>query len=77
MKDWKLTWHKASEELPEESGGYLVIIESDLHKNGIVSLLTVEYSEKHKAFNAHDHEAVPAHPMTVDYWAEYPKTIEE
>lgn len=77
MKDWKLTWHKSAEELPEKSGEYLIIIKSDLHKNGIVSLMTMEYSAKHKTFNAHDHETVPAYPETVDYWAEYPKTIEE
>ena len=75
MKDWKLTWHKASEELPEKSGEYLTIIESKVHKNGILQLNTMPYSKKHKAFNAHDHETVPSYPITVAYWTEYPKTI--
>lgn len=47
MIETTIKWHKTSEELPEKSCHVLA-----LRKNG--SLYLINYSHKHKAFNAHD-----------------------
>lgn len=80
MKDWKLTWHKAAEELPEKSGNYLVC---RVNADGIpFCIQTVPYSKNHLLFNAYDYLTPPkakeyAFDISNLYWSEYPKKIEE
>ena len=65
--DFKL----ASDELPKRSGKYLCSITFDeLHTCYFSSL---DYSSKHKLFNANDHEIIPASgfsPNDVLWWAD-------
>lgn len=80
MKDWKLKWHKATEELPEKSGNYLVCrVNADRIP---FCIQAVPYSKNHLLFNAFDYSIPPkaqkyAFDISNLYWAEYPKTIEE
>ncbi len=77
MKEWTLKWHKATEELPEESGKYLVCSE----ENGkLYCFQVLQYSEKYLLFNSYDDlEPEDAKKYAFDitnlYWSELPKTL--
>lgn len=77
MKEWTLKWHKASEELPTESGNYLVCNEDNGELYGFQE---VEYSKKYLAFNTYDDnkpEIAKKHAFAITnlYWSELPKTL--
>ena len=59
-------FHSPKDQLPSKSGKYLCLC----FGGGYTSL---EYSLKHKTFNAHDREAVPEYAMSVKLWAEIPE----
>lgn len=71
----EIVWHKASEELPEKSGRYLVwsrICGDYFYKD------YVHYSAKYKKFNACDDEHIAdKHSFNVEYWAEIPDLLVE
>lgn len=78
MKKWTLKWHKATEELPEESGNYLVC-RADADKIPFC-IQEVSYSKKHSLFNAYDSlepEDAKKHSFDTSnlYWTEFPKTL--
>lgn len=60
MKEIKLQFHNAKEELPEKSGFYMAITDTNL-------VTSLDYSAKHKLFNASDNYTKAAVP--VKYWA--------
>lgn len=74
MKEWTLKWHKATEELPEKSGEYLVAQISGL-TGEILYVMTSNYSARHKAFNASDEHDTAEYATFYPFWAEYPRTI--
>ena len=63
--------HDAKKERPSTSGAYVTISYHGYY-NQKPSLTSLDYSKKHDAFNAHDHENKPAHEMDVDYWFDIP-----
>lgn len=58
-------WKKFPDELPPESGRYLVYA-----KSGYVT--TLDYSQRHRAWNAFDFEAAPSCPLVVTHWMPLP-----
>lgn len=80
MRKWILKWHKATEELPEESGNYLVCREFADGK--LECFQEVSYSKKHLLFNAYDSlepENAKKHAFNISnlYWSEFPKNYEQ
>jgi hypothetical protein len=65
-----IEWHKATEELPAKSGYYMVTY------GETPFVTTVQYSSKHKRFNAWDTDPMPTYAMSVDRWARLPKLPE-
>lgn len=66
MKEVRLKFYSVDERLPEKSGKCLTI-NDDL----IPHLSILEYSKKHKKFNAGDEEIKPKYAINdVKYWAE-------
>lgn len=63
-------WRKFPEQLPPESGLFLAYT-----KNGYVAVL--DYSQLHRAWNAHDYESAPAYPIPVTHWMPLPPLPEE
>jgi hypothetical protein len=63
-------WRKFPDELPPESGRYLVYA-----KSGYVT--TLDYSQRHRAWNAFDFEAAPSCPLVVTHWMPLPPLPEE
>ncbi len=63
-------WKKFPEELPPESGRYLVHT-----KAGCV--YAMDYSQRHRAWNAFDFEAAPSCPLVVTHWMPLPPLPEE
>ena len=63
-------WKKFPEEMPPESGRYLVCT-----KGGYVS--TLNYSQRHRAWNAFDFEAAPSYQLVVTHWMPLPPLPEE
>ena len=67
--------HKASEELPENSGLYLVWSQTC---GKCFYTDYVHYSAKYKKFNACDDEHIAdKHSFNVEYWAEIPDLLAE
>lgn len=82
MKQWTITWHKASEELPPKSDRYLVAQLSEYDDERVIGLTDLYYSARHKAFNAFDRdppECAKKHAIGAAHicWAEYPKKLEK
>lgn len=77
MKKWTLKWHKATEELPKESGNYLICRE---FANGKLECFQeVSYSKRHSLFNAYD-DLEPENAfnnISNLYWSELPKNYEQ
>jgi len=67
-----LVLHDAREELPEKSGEVLVYIAFTVPYLLGGSWAHVNYSTKHRKFNAHD-ESRPKSAIEVTYWAELPE----
>lgn len=63
-----IEWHKPTEKLPEKSGKYLVCY--GLYRANITS---VEYSTRHKSFNAYDEFDDATNAIEVAWWAEMPE----
>ncbi len=77
MKKWTLKWHKATEELPEESGNYLICREFADGK--LECFQEVSYSKRHSLFNAYD-SLEPENAfnnISNLYWSELPKNYEQ
>lgn len=74
MKEWTLKWHNSTEELPEESGEYLVAQISE-YTGEVSYVITSNYSVRHKAFNASDKNDTAEYATFYHFWAELPKTI--
>lgn len=67
-------WIPASEP-PKESGEVMVCC---VNKEGaIIRIANMDYSAKHRAFNAGDYEDCPQYPLAVDYWKPMPKRVED
>lgn len=67
-----IEWHNAAEELPTESGQYLVYTG--------VSICDLPYSSRHKCFNTLDKYDDADTAIEAIYWAklpEFPKTESE
>ena len=76
MKQWTITWHKASEELPQKSGEYLVA-QISKYNGEVLLVITSNYSTRHKAFNARDEHDTAENATFYPFWAEYPKKLEK
>lgn len=68
MKNWNIEWKDVKKELPQKSGQYLTFKDFKY----FISVDTLNFSEKHKMFNAQDDEETPADKIDVDFWAKIP-----
>lgn len=67
-------WISVKERLPEKSGKYLVCIGHQFDNFYITHLMTVDYSTKHKSFNASDFSEENNHAFTdVTHWMLLPE----
>lgn len=69
----EIVWHKASEELPEKSGDYLVL---KVYDHSTVLVGNLPYSKSANRFNQTDGEEHPHYPVKVNYWAEMQRLLE-
>lgn len=74
MKEWKITWHETSKELPPKSGEYLVA-QISKYSGEVLLVITSNYSTRHKAFNAKDEHDPAEYGTLYPFWAEYPREI--
>ena len=63
--------HDAQKIRPSKSGTYCAILYHG-YFDQTPTLISLPYSKKHDAFNAHDHEDSPASAIHVDYWFDIP-----
>ena len=72
MNDWLIHWHDAKQELPKQSGKYLIC---KVYDEQPLYITDMYYSTKYKAFNMRDCD-IKDTSISVHYWTEIP-TVNE
>lgn len=72
----ELEFISVKDRLPEKSGNCFTVDVGD-NINTFYRCEILNYSAKHKAFNAFDSLPNAKYKLDVDFWAEMPETLEE
>lgn len=70
-----MEWKDARKNPPKNSGDVVIMLVGEDGKS--YSVQTVEYSLKHRAFNANDSADDAKYAIQPDFWAEMPKPPKE